>query len=580
MPKPNPIILSPLHQYYTTSQLSVYKSKTEESLEVKRSIIVDRTLFSLLSALANPLHPGFPALPSNWERLSPKQNLVEIDALIQVWLNSLPATAASGLLNQFKQYSDNPRNPMIQRLWTNYYMNICHIVVLTIWQYIPEARRTTEKLDSLIGETYALFRKDKTTNRQYAWSSFPNQMLRKFDTETSPRFNRHREEISLVEALNAYSYSTIKYRLYSILREGEDPYAGLRPLGILTNSRTTYGRIEQALRSVDLLRIVQYPVNHRVKKKYPNLADEGLKKEINQELADYLSGSIEEQFQRCRFLVKSLKDHPLKVHELVKSSFSEIGDECQKSLKKFYKKNPQQLPVQLSQSAVIILLESIGTMVRQYVDQVKNPSSIQQIIGGEDNDMTQEDIFIDTNQSSLIDDVHGEILSENFLPLYRAIHRFCQLPSESSDSPSHQQMLYLQYLLELDKNRIGFFLHIRFDLTDNAGSAAARGIRARTALVRSIQQEMNSSEPLNEDAVELIINVLKSYFPIVRRQLLSQVATQMDITIPATLIDSDRTKFIDLTTIEIEQISGLNLRDNIWQIGINNIVDKFLNTDT
>jgi hypothetical protein len=541
MPRAKADSLSPIYQFYTVSSLSLYT--TEGILEVRRLTIVDRTLFNLLSALCDRLHPGFPALPSNWEHLSRKEQLVEIDASIQVWLNSLPATAASGLLNQFKQYSDRPRNRVIQRLWTNYYINSCHVVVLTIWQYIPAKQRTTTKFDSIISGAYTLSSQDKTTNKRYAWSGFPNQMLRSFNIEKSQRFNRAGKEISLIEAVNAYSYRAIKYNLYSSLQEGEDPYAGLRPLGILTNSRTSYERIENAFISGDLLNIVQ----QTIRLKYLNLED-NLREEINQEIVNHLAVSIEKQFQRCRLLVQLLREYlglettPGAVNLLVESDFLEIRNFYQLRLD-FLCHN--QSPSQLSMRAVVILLNSIGTMVRQYVKQINDPNSIQDIIGGDGSDMTQEDVFINENQSPLIEEVYSEILSEEFLPLYQEIHRFCQLPLQSLaeplpwriDSLSHQQLLWLQYGLELNMTKIGRFLQTRFNLTDNPGSASMRCNQARTALVRSIHQGMNAPEPLNEDAIELVIEVLKRYFPIVLRQLFSEVAIQVDIDPTDELID-------------------------------------------
>jgi hypothetical protein len=574
MPKPKLDPLSPLHQFYTTSTVLLYT--TEGSLYVKRLLVVDRTLFSWLSALCESFYPGFPALPPNWDDLSRKQQLAKIDVFIQVWLNSLPATAASKLLNKFKQYSDNPK---IQRMWTNYYMNTCHAVILTIWNKIPEKQRTTKRFDSLLSGTYALSSKDMTTKKRYAWSGFPNQMLRGFDIEKSPRFNRAGEEISLVEALNAYAYRAIKYNLYSILQEGEDSYAGLRPLGILTNSKTSYGLIEQALISVNLLNIVW----HTVSQKYPNRENEGLRREINQEIVNHLSVSIEEQFKRCKILVQLLREYlklettPRFVNLLVESDFLEIRNFYQLRLDFIYEK---QTPPQMSTIAVIILLKSIGEMVRQYVTQINDSSSTQHIIGDGDNDMTLEDVFIDENISTLIDEVYSEILSDQFVPLYREIHRFCQLPVQSIDSPSPQQMLWLQYGLEMNTIGIGRFLKTRFNLTDNAGSASKGCNQARTALVRSIHKGMSSTEPLNEDAIELVIEVLKKYFPLVRRQILSKVAIQVDITQPAELIDSDRDKYIDITTTNIERMSGLNLSDCICRLEIEKIVDRFLATGT
>jgi hypothetical protein len=573
MPKPKSDPLSALYQFYTVSSLSLYT--TDRLLEVKRLITVDRTLFSLLSALCSRLHPGFPSLPSNWDGLSRKQQLVQIDAFIQIWLNSLPETAASGLLNQFKQYSENSR---IQRLWTNYYLNICHIVILTIWQHIPEQQRTTKKFDSILSGAYTLSSQDRTTKKRYAWSGFPNQMLRSFDVEQAPRFNQSGKKISSIEAVNAYSYRAIKYNLYSSLQEGEDRYAGLSSLGVLTNSGTSYGRIENALISSDLLGIVW----HTISLKYPNPED-NLRKEISQEIATHLAVSISAQFERCKILVQLLKEYldlettPHAVNLLVESDFLEIRNFYQLRLDFLYQNQP---PPQMSMLAVVILLKSIGTMVRQYVARINDPSSTQHIIGDGDNDMTLEDVFIDKNISTLIDEVYSEILSEQFVPLYREIHRFCQLPTQSIDSPSPQQMLWLQYGLEMNMTRIGRFLKTRFNLTDNAGSASRGCNQARTALVRSIHKGMNSTEPLDEDAIELVIEVLKKYFPIVRRQMLSEVAIQVGIDPLAELIDFDRNQFIDITTTNIKRMSGLNLGDDICRLEIEKIVDRFLATDT
>lgn len=568
MPKPKSDPFSALYHFYTVSRLSL--DPIAGLLEVRRVTIVDRTLFNLLSALCSRLHPDFPSLAPDRGSLACKHQLGQIDACIQTWLNSLPTAAASDFLRQFKQYSDNPR---IQRLWTNYYLNICHLVVSTIWKKLPEKQRTTKKFDSLLSGTYTLSSQDKTTNQRYAWSGFPNQMLKSFDLEKSLRLNRSDREISLIEAVNAYSYRAIKYNLYSSLQAGEDRYAGLSPLGVITNSGTSYGRIENALISTDLLGIVKNTINL----KYPNPEDR-LRAEINQEIANHLAGSQVDQFKRCKLLVKSLKNHHLNVNRLAANSFAEIGDEYQRHLAKFYERNPHQLPLQLSPLAIEMLLRSIGTMVRQYVDRIDDPISIQSIIGDRDRDLTLEDIFIDENLSPPIDEVYSEILSEKFLPLYREIHRFCQLSAQSTGNPSPPQMLWLQYGLEMNMTGIGRFLRTRFNLTDNAGSASMRCNQARTALVRSIHALMNTPEPLDEDAIELVIEVLKKYFPIVRRQLLSDVAMQVGIDPAAAIIDSDRDNLIDIITHNIAQMSGLNLGDNICKSEIEKIVDKFLAT--
>jgi hypothetical protein len=572
-PKPNREFPSPLCGFYTTSNF--YCSTTDKGPDASRSDRFDPGLFNLLSALCESLYPGFPILPPNWGELSSKQQLETIDADIKIWIRSLPTEVTIQLLRLFQQYSGDR---IIGRLWTNYYMNMCHIVVLKIWRILPTQIRTQEKLDSIRDESYALSSKD-SANTRYAWSGFPNQMLRELNIGNSPSLDN----------LGAWSHQTIKQALNSSLRRGEVPFAGLSPLGVI--KKTSYERIEKALRSIGLSRIVF----DTVEKKYPNPEQEGRRRGIIQEIRDYLKISIEEQYMRCQLLARTFKAYDVPNNQLVESSFVVIGDFHQKRLVEFYRDKleklrpkksdseieillQQQVPAKIGSQAIEMLLKSIGIMVRQDAYQFRDPTSTQVIIGSNvDGDLILDDVLTNLESLPPIEVVYTESLSEKFPLLYQQIGAFCQLLPASSNSLSHQQVLWLYYGLDLNQTEISSFLNIHFGLChSNPGGVALRLRQARTNLIVSIRREMKISDLLDTDAIELIKEVLEECFLDVRYQLLESIAHQLRIEPPAELVPADRHTFIDLVTIEFERNIQRNLRDDVSQMGIERMMTNFL----
>ena len=554
---------------------------------------VDLAQFRTLSALCGRLHPGFPPLPSNWRKLTRGQQLARVEACFQGWIDSASTDSGANSLSLVHQMSlelvqkfhQDVLAPEISGLWRNYYTNICYRVVYPIWNtrgnYLPHLR-TPEYFYSLLANSYALSSGDRRTGSRYNWIKCPHRMLGRFNPETS---------LSPLDALNAWSRVTITQALYSKIREREDPYFMLSPLGVVTNSKTSYELIENALKSSDFPDII----NETVRKKYPNPEQGELRREISQQIINHLSGSIEEQFDRvkilgkqfqlCRIIVQSLKSYldnsPLAVNQLIENHFSEIGNFYQQRLIESYRNNLLQLPVQLSPSAIELLLKSIGTIVPQYANQINDPNSINRIIGGSDGDMTGEDILTDDTSPSPVDFVYNQFLSERFPRLYQEIGRFCQLPAQDNDKPSHQQVLWLYYGLDLNQIEISSFLNIHFGLVyPNPGGVALRLLKARTNLIASIRREMKISEPLDTDAIELIKDVLEECFSDVRYQLLGNIADRLGIEPSAEVVPADRHTFIALVTIEFERNIQRNLNDDVSIRGIERMVAIFLNPVT
>lgn len=560
---------------------------------VRLLLEVDLAQFRTLSALCGRLHPGFPPLPSNWRKLTRGQQLARVEACFQGWIDSASTDSGANSLSLVHQMSlelvqkfhQDVLAPEISRLWRNYYTNICYRVVYPIWNtrgnYLPHLR-TPEYFYSLLANSYALSSGDRRTGSRYNWMECPHRMLGRFNPETS---------LYPLDALNAWSRVTITQALYSKIREREDPYFMLSPLGVVTNSKTSYELIENALKSSDFPDII----NETVRKKYPNPEQGELRREISQQIINHLSGSIEEQFDRvkilgkqfqlCRIIVQSLKSYldnsSLAVNQLIENHFSEIGNFYQQRLIESYRNNLLQLPVQLSPSAIELLLKSIGTMVPQYANQINDPNSINRIIGGSDGDMTGEDILTDDTSPSPVDFVYNQFLSERFPRLYQEIGRFCQLPAQDNDTLSHQQVLWLYYGLDLNQTEISSFLNIHFGLShSNPGGVALRLRQARTNLIASIRREMKISEPLDTDAIELIKDVLEECFSDVRYQLLGKIADRLGIEPSAEVVPADRHTFIALVTIEFERNIRRNLNDDVSTRGIERMVAIFLNPVT
>jgi hypothetical protein len=566
---------SPLHGFYTISNFRYFT--TDRGLDASRSLEVDLVLFDRLSALCESHHPGFPVLPPNGEPLSRDRLLETIDADIEVWIESLPTVAIRALLHRFQQYS---RDPRIRRLWTNYYINTCHVIVLKIWRILPARIRTQEKLESILGASYALFSID-LSGQICAWSGFPNQMLRGFQIGDSPSLDR----------LCAWSYRTIRNKLYTKLREGEVPYVGLSDLGVVTNNMTSFTRIQTALISIDLLGVVK----STLLQKYSTLEQEALRAEIFQAISNHLAVSTEEQYIRCRLLAQTLKAYEVPTNQLVESSFIVVGNFYQDRLADFYRHKltrlhpqqsnreiqtllQQQLPVQMSPQAIKILLMSIGSTVRQYAFSFRDPVAIQYPIS---DDMTLEEVLESQESPLLLEDMEDEISSEQVSLLYQLIGAFCQLPPVRIDRLSHQQILWLRFGLDLRMIDISSFRNIHFGTAHpNPGGASLCVGQACTALVRYIHQEMNSSERLNEDAIELAIEVIKNYFSAIRRRLLTQITSQLGIESSVDLTERSQNEFIYLFTTEIEQMSRLSHHDDVSRSAIERIANDFLTTNT
>ncbi len=556
---------------------------------VRLSLRVDLPQFQTLSTLCDRLHPGFPPLPSNWRDLTRGQQLARVEACFQGWIDSASTDSGSNSPSLMRQVSlelvqnfqQDSLAPEISRLWRNYYTNICYRVVYPIWDtrgnYLPHLR-TPEYFYSLLASSYALYSKEHTTGPRYNWIECPHRMLQSFNSDNSTY---------PIGALNAWSRATITNALYSKIREHEDPYFMLSPLGVVTNSKTSYELIENALKSSNFPDIIK----ETVRKKYPNPEQGELRREISQQIINHLSGSIEEQFDRvkilgkqfqlCKILVQSLKSYldnsPLAVNELLENHLLEIGNFYQQRLTNLHRNNLSQLSVQLSPSAIELFLKSIGMMVHKYANQINDPNSINRIIGDSDGDMIGEDILTDDTSPSPIDFVYNQFLSERFPRLYQEIGRFCQLPSQDNDTLSHQQVLWLYYGLDLNQPEISSFLNIHFGLSpSNPGGVALRLRQARTSLIVSIQREMNISEPLDTDAIELIKDVLEECFSDVRYQLLERIAHQLGIDSPVELVPTNRHTFIDLVTTEFERNIQINLQDDVSRMGVERMVTEFL----
>jgi hypothetical protein len=555
---------------------------------------VDLAQFRTLSALCDRLHPGFPPLPSDWKKLTRGQQLARVAACFQGWIDSASTDSSVAnslsLVNQMsvelvQNFQQDALTPEISRLWRNYYTNICYQVVYQIWNmrsnYLPHLR-TPEYFYSLLASSYALSSKDRMTGQRCNWIECPHWMLRSFNSDNSTY---------PIGAFNAWSRATITNALYSKIREHEDPYFMLSPLGVVTNSKTSYELIENALKSSDFPDIIK----KTVRKKYPNPEQGELRREISQHIINHLSGSIEEQFDRvkilnkqfqiCKILVRSLRSYldnsPLAVNQLLENHFLEIGNFYLQRLAELHRNNLSQLSVQLSPSAIELFLKSIGMMVHQYANQINDPKSINRIIGGSDGDMTGEDILADDTSPSPLDFVYDRFLSERFPRLYQEIGRFCKLSPQDNDTLSHQQVLWLYYGLDLNQIEISSFLNIHFGLSHpNPGGVALRLRQARTSLIVSIRERMNISEPLDTNAIELIKDVLEECFSDVRYQLLGKIADRLGIEPPTELAPADRHTFIALVTIEFERNIQRDLNDDVSTGGIERMVANFLNPVT
>jgi hypothetical protein len=71
-----------------------------------------------------------------------------------------------------------------------------------------------------------------------------------------------------------------------------------------------------------------------------------------------------------------------------------------------------------------------------------------------------------------------------------------------------------------------------------------------------------------------VIEVLTKYYENVNHQLIKRIAIQLGINSSAKLIDPTRTEFINIITTNVEQMSSLNLDNNICNIQIEKIVKK------
>jgi hypothetical protein len=559
---------------------------------IKLFLRVDLPQFRTLSALCENIHPGFPPLPPNWRELTPQQQSIQVNTCFQGWLDSAPTDLGSNLhplvdrvtSELMQQFRQDTIDPNICRLWRNYYTNTCYNPVFEIWNtrgnYLPHLK-TPEKFYSLLGRSYALYSTDRITEERHNWIESPNWMLRRFNLDNSP--------VS-ISALTTWSRATISNGLCSKIRESEDPYFKLFPLGVVTNTKTTYALIEDALNSSDCPEIIR----ETVRKEYPNPEQEGLKGNISEQIINHLCGSIDEQFnrsqiqvrqfQRARILVQSLKTYlgnsPLAVNQLRESDFAEIGNFYQQRLASL-SENESQLTLHWSSSAIELFLKSIGTIVQKYANRLLDPMSIHAIIGGDDSDMTGEDILEDEDLISPIDWVYLQSLQENYSELYEQIDLFCQLPPDTSTHISRQQILWLRYGLKLGMARIGDLINIHFGLSPGPGGAALQLQQARTALVRSIHQGLNSSEPLiREDAIKFVIECLEKHFLLVLHGLFATVVDRLNIEPSMVLLQTNRSQFINLFTAEIEQMSRLNHQNDISQAAIEEIVEKLLRADT
>jgi hypothetical protein len=559
---------------------------------IKLSLRVDLPQFRTLSALCENIHPGFPPLPPNWRELAPQQRSIQVNACFQGWLDSVPTELGSNLpplmervtLELIQQFRQDTIDPTICRLWKNYYTNTCYRAVFQIWNtrgnYLPHLK-TPDNFYSLLADSYDLFSRDQITGERHNWIESPNWMLRGFNLNNSP--------VS-ISALTTWSRATITNALCSRIRESEDPYFMLSPLGVVTNTRTTYTLIEDALNSSDCPEIIR----ETVRKGYPNPDQEGLRREISNQIINHLCGSsIDEQFdrsqiqvrqfQRARILVQSLKtylgDSPLAVNQLLESDFAEIGNFYQQRLASL-SGNESQLTFQLSSSAIELFVRSIGTIVQTYVNRINDPTSIHNIIGGSDIDMTGEDILEDEDLISPIDWVYLQYLQEKYSELYEQIDLFCQLPPDTHRI-SHQQILWLRYGLKLHMVEIGDFINIYFERSPGPGGASLQVQQARTALVISIHQALNSSESLiREDAIKYAIECLEQHFLLVLRGLFTTVIAQLNIESSMVLLEVNRNQFLNFFTAEIERMSRLNHRNDISQAAIEKIVKKLLIADT
>jgi len=547
---------NPFELFYTS-----YKFKDSRLV-----VQVELNQLELLSKLCAGNHSDFPALPPNWEKMSHAEKLANVN-IYNSRLSSLTKdmlnTACSVLLEKFcNNFSDQG----IPKLWENYYRNICYKVVWNILN-ICRNRGTILALESLLSMSYGLSSRDKDSREQYCWIVNPTRFLEGFNSGSST-----------LDDFKAWSYKKIKNGLCSEVRAEEDPYFQLTLLGIVTNKRTSFQVIRNALESSNFLDAV----NHVVQIDYPNPEESKLRKDLNREITNHLSSGMEEQFNRCRILVKSLNEYlmanrPLTVNRLIASDWLNIGDYYQNLLNKYYKNNPEQSPPSINPSAIIIIIKSIGMSVRNYVKPIKNPISIKETLGN--SDVTLEDIIVDGEQPSTVDWLVSQSFIEQSPLLYRLIDEFCQLPPKSIDRPSHQQILWLRYGLALNMTEISDFLHTRFRLSGGPGGASLRCTKARTALVRTIHQGISSTkEPLNQeltvDAIKLVIEVLTKYYENVNHQLIKRIAIQLGINSSAKLIDPTRTEFINIITTNVEQMSRLNLDNNICKIQIEKIVKK------
>jgi hypothetical protein len=558
---------------------------------IRLSLRVDLPQFRTLSALCERIHPGFPPLPPNWRELTPQQQSIQVNTCFQGWLDSAPTDLGSNLhplvdrvtselMHQFRQ---NTIDPNICRLWKNYYTKTCYTAVSQIWNtrgiYLPHLK-TPENFYSLLADSYDLFSRDQITGERHNWIESPNWMLRRFNLNNSP--------VS-ISALTTWSRATITNGLYSKIRGSKNPYDMLSPLGVVTNTNTSYRLIEDALNSSDCPEIIR----GTVRKGYPNPDQEGLRREISNQIINHLGGSIDEQFdrstilarqyQRVRILVKLLKAYLANsqrdVNELLESDFAEIGNFYQQRLASL-PENESQLTLQWSSSAIELFLKSIGTIVQKHANRLLDPMSIHAIIGGDDSDMTGEDILEDEDLISPIDWVYLQSLQEKYSELHEQIDRFCQLPPDTRRI-SRQQILWLRYGLELRMVDIGDFININFGQSPGPGGAALQVQQARTALVRSIHQALNSSEPLiQEDAIKDVIECLENHFLLVLRGLFTTVVDRLNIEPSTVLLETNRSQFISLFTTEIERMSRLNHQNDISQAAIERIVERLLISDT
>jgi|GEM_PF-3205250 len=552
---------NPFKPFYTT--LSNFTDS-------RPSFRVDLPQLKFLSQLCASTHQDFPSLPPNWEKMSYAEQL-RLSSVNNDVLNRV----SSILLRNFCENSSD--STTIGKLWENYYIQICYQVVLNICSTIENAfpyLNREEQFESMFQMSCELSSRDGS--EQYGWSKNPKRFLQNFNSGISTIY----EQKPLLDALNAWSYKTIRNGLCSQVRARVDRYFLLSPLGIVTNRRTSFQDIQDALEWRDFLDTI----NYIVQTDYPNPEEGRLRQNLNQEIQNHLAGTREEQFNRYRILVRTLKEYlkahrPLAVNLLTASDWEEIRDFYQRRLNDFYRNRPEQSPPSITPSAIVIIIKSVGISVRNNVRRINNPISINAQLG--DSDMTLENIILDQDQplpSSLLE---SQSLIEQSPLLYQLIDEFCQSPPTSIHRPSNQQVLLLRYGLDLKMTEVSGFLQTRFGLSGGPGGASLRCTKARTALVRTIHQGMNSTEKVTEDAIELVIEVLKEYYSNVIHQLIQRIANQLGIDSPAVLIDPTlNDKFIDIITTNVEQMSGLNLRDNILRSEIEEIVTKFRTTDT